>query len=134
MSIIKPKLKLKTPSEQPQQLQQPQQQQSTISFKEFIFNRIVELIPGDYNNKDNLCVLWSGYKQKHKKYDKACHIVYMKDGRKHFIDPQKYIFNYLNTSDINYGELIRMRNTVRNIDKCQHRGLCCTLSHLETST
>ena len=114
----KPKLKLKTPA-------------PDLPFKQLIFKKIIASIQGDYNNNNDVCVLWSGYKQNYKRYNKACYIVYMKDGRKHFIEPQKYIFNYLHNPEATYGELIRIKNTVRNIDHCKHRGLCCTLSHLE---
>ena len=121
---IKPKLKLKI-------LPNETLQKNKISFKETIFQRIITLIDGDYTTNTNQCILWLGYKQKHKKYDKACHIVYMKEGRKHFIDQQKYIYNYINSPNATYSELIRMKNTIRNIDECKNRGVCCSLGHLE---
>lgn len=135
---LKPKLKLKIKNDVMEIKDQPlnnsifkDQPLNNLPFKEFIFNQIIKSIPGDYNLIENSCLVWSGYKQKHKYYDKACLIVYMKNGRKHFIDPQKYIYNYLKYPELNYGELIRLKNTVRNIDTCQSRGVCCVLSHLE---
>ena len=100
-----------------------------VSFKEHIYNQIKLKIIGDMDGID--CTKWSGYAEKHRRYSQACYIVYLKTGVKHYINPQKYIYNYLNYPDVSYGELIKMKNRVRNIDKCKNRGICCCVSHIE---
>ena len=99
------------------------------NFKDFVFEQIISKIAGSYEK--NGCTQWSGYKKNCKTYSVACHIVYLKNGRKLFIDPQKYIYNYLHSPNDDYAQLIKNRNRVRNIDNCKNRGQCCCLEHLE---
>ena len=101
-----------------------------LDFKDYIFHNILTKINGDYAQND--CTGWIGYCEKHKHYSQACYIVYLKNGNKHFINPQKYIYNYLKNPDITYNQLITMKNRVRNIDDCRKRGICCCLNHLES--
>jgi hypothetical protein len=99
------------------------------SFKEFVFDCIIGKVNGNYLLDS--CTEWLGYKEDHKTYSVACYMVYLKSGTKHYINPQKYIYNYLNSPNATYGELIKMKNRVRNIDRCTNRGQCCNLNHLE---
>ena len=105
------------------------------NFKDFIYNQIISKVsledPYLESEAPSGCTVWLGYKKKHRHYSEACHIVRLKNGVKHYINPQKYIYNYLNYSDAQYTELINMKNRVRNIDNCQNRGLCCSLAHIE---
>lgn len=100
------------------------------NFKDHVYNQIKLKIVGEIDK--DVCTNWSGYTEKHKRYSQACHIVYFKSGRRHYLNPQKYIYNYLNYPELTYSELINSKNRVRNIDNCKNRGLCCCLSHIET--
>jgi hypothetical protein len=99
------------------------------TFKQHVYNQILSNIDGNINNDD--CLDWTGYKVKHKHYDLAKHIVYFKGGRRHYLDPQKYIYNYLKFPNLSYKELISLKNRVRNVDNCKKRGICCCLKHIE---
>src|ERR1700681_3476548 len=102
---------------------------SPPKFKDFVFEKIKSTIVGHYNQGE--CTQWSGYKKKFRLYSVACHIVHFKNGSKHYVDPQKYLYNYLHSPEADYRQLIGMKNRVRNIDACKNRGQCCCLEHLE---
>jgi len=99
------------------------------NFKDYVYQQILSKIIKLPEHQE--CTQWTGYKQKYRLYSVACHIVHFKSGKKHYINPQKYIYNYLNNPTANYNELIRMTNRVRNIDECKNRGQCCHLNHIE---
>jgi hypothetical protein len=122
--LIKDKIKLK--------LKHP----VALPFKEFVYRKIISSVG---IQMENGCTHWLGYKKNCGHYSVACHIVHFKNGRKHFLDPQKYIFNYNNQiaiypitqTSLTYSEIMKLKNRVRNIDSCKNRGQCCRLSHLE---
>lgn len=123
--VIKLKIK-KDPSDEDPKREEPQ---IVTHFKDYVYDKIKSKINGDLMG--NGCTEWLGYADKHRNYSVACHMVYFKKGSKHFLNPQKYIYNYLNSPDATYSELIKMKNRVRNTDQCKNRGLCCCLSHIE---
>jgi hypothetical protein len=99
-------------------------------FKDYIFHQILSRIDSQKLSEFG-CTQWLGYKKNHRHYSESCHIVHLKNGAKQYINPQKYIYNYLNYPNASYGQLINMRNRVRNIDSCKNRGICCHLKHIE---
>jgi len=131
--IIKLKDNEKKPSReestQKESSQKESSQEKSIDFKDYVFQQIQSKI-NDVAEPSG-CHLWLGYKEKYRLYSVACHIIYFKGGKKHYVNPQKYIYNYKKFPQATYNELIKMKNTVRNIDECRHRGICCHLDHIE---
>ena len=105
------------------------------NFKHFIYKQIISKVsvqdPYSESQTPCDCTVWLGPKKKYKRYSEAYHIVRLKNDIRHYISPQKYIYNYLNFPDAEYAQLINMKNRVRNIDNCLNRGLCCCVAHLE---
>ena len=102
---------------------------SQFDFKKYVYEQIIKNVDGDIDSDQ--CTDWKGYKKNCKTYSKATHIVYMKNGRRHFIDPQTYIYKYHKYPEKGYTELLNDSQRVRNIDTCKKRGICCCFSHFE---